>query len=116
MIIVGAGGLAAQIIEEVKSVYGENIYFWSENESKYLFLKDNFKFIKPDELNDLLLQQNEFIVAVGNPFTREKIIRNFNKIGAVQVSFISPFASISEYSRIDNGSCILAYSIIEAGA
>jgi sugar O-acyltransferase (sialic acid O-acetyltransferase NeuD family) len=115
MIIAGAGGLAAQMIDDLKSLYGENIYFWSEHESKYAFLRENFKFIKPGGLNSLLLQQNEFIVAVGNPFAREKITKALNNSGAIQVSFISPSARMSAYSTVEKGCCILAEVILEAG-
>lgn len=116
MLIVGAGGLAAQMIDDLIRVYNESLIFWSESFSKYNFINNNFPIISGNsDIINCFHNQPEFIIAVANPLVREKLLDKFLKLGGKVTSFISPTANISKYSSILYGTVILQGALIEAG-
>jgi sugar O-acyltransferase (sialic acid O-acetyltransferase NeuD family) len=116
MLIVGAGGLAAQLFEDIMSLKNENIFFWSETETKYSFLKENFKFISTDEAVKEYFNtiSKSFILCVGGVESRKNLLQRFSGLGGEPTSFISPRSTISTYATIKNGTVVLSRVEIEA--
>lgn len=109
MLIVGAGGLARDVITS-----------WEldeANKKKKLFLFDNVNLSKNflydkyriyhtyDEIKKHFLEvDNHFIVCVANPLKRKRISEQFEKLGGELTTFIScKAATVSPYTPIGKG-------------
>jgi sugar O-acyltransferase (sialic acid O-acetyltransferase NeuD family) len=118
MLVVGAGGLATQLFEDFKSIKDEQVVFWSETETKYLFLKEHFSFISSDaEAVEYFKNiSTYFILCVGGVDNRKRLLKKFTALGGVCITFISPRSTISPFATIGNGTLILSRVEIEAHA
>ncbi|MBX2935118.1 MAG: acetyltransferase [Ferruginibacter sp.] len=116
MIIVGAGGLAIEVLE----------IFWQQNKTEDLHFYDDVNSNAPDmlyqqfrvlknmeQVANLFANKPEFIVAIGNPQNRKMLFEKFLAAGGKPVSAISPGASIGHFgTQIGAGSIVMAGSFI----
>lgn len=116
MIIIGARGLAKELLE----------IFFQKNETDNLYFYDDIATDAPDKLYDrfpilknieqvkeLFKSDNRFILGVGNPVLRKKMFEKFQILGGTMVSAISPSAHIGNYNTIIGaGTIIMAGSFI----
>lgn len=116
MLIVGAGGLAAQMFEDLMSLKNEKIFIWSETETNYTFLKENFRFINTDQAVAEYFStiSRSFILCIGGVENRKNLLQRFTALGGEVASFISPRSTISSYASIKKGSLVLSRVEIEA--
>lgn len=118
MLIVGAGGLAVQLFEDLPAMNLPGIVFWSETETKYSFIKEKYKIISTDEeaVEYFNTTSKSFIVCVGDIGNRVKMADKFRKLGGELSSFVMPGSSISPHASIGTGTMILKDVDIEPGA
>jgi sugar O-acyltransferase (sialic acid O-acetyltransferase NeuD family) len=117
MLIIGTGGLAAQMFDDLVALKDEKIMFWSEADTEYFFIPAKFKVIKTDEavVEYFNTVSNKFISAVGGVENRKKILAKFTNLGGEITSFISPGALISPFATsIGKGTVILSRVEIES--
>ncbi|MBC7903016.1 MAG: NeuD/PglB/VioB family sugar acetyltransferase, partial [Gemmatimonadaceae bacterium] len=120
MIIVGAGGLATQLMEDLIELKWENTVFWTEVETRYPFIADHFPIISTDQevLEHFKNVSPEFILCVGKDKSdgRIKLADRFRALGGIHVSYISPFSKISPYgTSFGAGTMVLNMVNIEPG-
>lgn len=117
MLIVGAGGLAAQLFDDLIIGKTENVVFWSETETRYHFIRDKFDLIKSDEqiIHHFNTVSSSFILAVGCIENRKRLAEKFKLLGGEIASFISPATLVSPYTTLGIGTLILARGEIEPG-
>ncbi|HWB24569.1 MAG TPA: NeuD/PglB/VioB family sugar acetyltransferase [Chitinophagaceae bacterium] len=115
MLIVGAGGLVLQMIDDLLSC-GHNIVLWADMPVDRDILKNNFKIINTEEavINELLID-NRFVICIGIPAKRKQLAEKFQKLGGILTSFTSPKANVSNFAEISEGCVILHGTVIEAG-
>lgn len=116
MLIVGAGGLAKEVLEifhQLKTT--EGLFFYDDkNEDRSGLLFERFTILKNMEaVKELFLNDNRFIVAVGKPTSRKILQENFILAGGEPVTAISPFAIVGHYgTTINEGSIVMAGTVI----
>ena len=120
MLIVGAGGLATQLIEDLIELEIKDIAFWSEVESKYAFIRELFPVLKTDaEVRDYFANvSGDFILCIGNDKSdgRRRVSQRFKDLGGKIISYISPFSRVSPYgTEFGLGTIILNQVNIEPG-
>lgn len=118
MLIVGAGGMATQLFEDLEAMDCPDVVFWSETETRYDFIREKYPIIKTDEeVREYFSSvSDEFILSVGSIADRQRMTEKFRNLGGRTTTFISPFAMISSHQvQIGVGTTILAKTIIEAG-
>lgn len=116
MIIIGAKGLAKEVLE----------IFHQRNELENLFFYDDISTDLPEKLYgqfpvlkhmdtvvQLFKNDNRFIIGIGNPALRFKMYNQFTQAGGQMVSAISPLATIGHYGTIiGDGAIIMAGTFI----
>lgn len=117
MLIIGAGGLAAQMFDELVALKLQNIAFWSETETRYFFIRDKFPLMDSDEKVSKYFEDvaKSFVLCIGDSKVRRLIGEKFIRLGGKLTSYLSPFSTISPYATIGDGSVILSRVEIEAG-
>ncbi len=108
---MGAGGHAKVVCDLAKKFY-KKVFFADDNISGEILgcqIKDTVANAKNSEKCD-------FIVAIGNNKTREKLFNEFIESGFNPVSLVHPSASIGEEVQIGVGSVIFAGAVINAYA
>ena len=117
MIIAGAGGLAAQLFDDLVAINAQDVIFWSEIETKYGFIKQRFPMIKSDEeITDYFnTVSKSFLLCVSSIENRKLLSEKFKQLGGKATSFISPNSIISQYITVGQGSLIMSRVEIEAG-
>ena len=117
MLVVGAGGLAMQMLDDLEDQFGNNIVFWINVHHYKNILKRNYKFISSEtEISDYFKKDNRFILAVSGPNNRQQLANLFSAHGGVLTSFISQKANISRHATINTGCTILQNAVVEAEA
>ena len=118
MLFIGAGGLAAQIFEDILLMKLQKVVFWSEIETDNIFVKENFRIISTDDevIEHFNTISKDFVLCIGDVNHRKKLAERFIKLGGNPVSFISPKSTCSPYVKsIGKGSLILGDVSIEPG-
>jgi sugar O-acyltransferase (sialic acid O-acetyltransferase NeuD family) len=120
MLIVGAGGLASQVVDDLMELKKTDIVFWSELQTKYKFIEEMFPMISTDAevINYFANVSSEFILCISNDKSdgRRKMAERFKRMGGIITSFISPFSRVSPYSSIlGKGTLIVGDVVIEPG-
>ncbi len=117
MLIVGAGGLAAQMFDDLQRTGRKDITFWSEQETKYNCLKENYTILVTNEevINYFTFHSREYVIAIWDIEQRKRLTRKFNELGGLLISFISPFTTLSTYSTVGTGSIVLFETGAEPG-
>ena len=117
MIIAGAGGLAAQLFDDLVYINAQNVVFWSEIDTKYAFIQERFPIIKSDEeiIEYFDSVSKSFLLCVSSIENRKLLSEKFTRLGGKPTSFISPNSIISKYITVGQGSLIMSRVEIEAG-
>ena len=116
MLIVGCGGLAGQMIDDIEFYYSTEVVYWTEKKAKYDF-QISLKIIETDsEIINHFNSNKKFVLAIGNPIARIKLAQKFKNLGGQFSSFISPGAKISKYAVLKNGLTILSGVEVEAAS
>lgn len=117
MLLAGAGGIAAQLFDDLITLKKEDYVFWSETGSKYPCITDNFKILQTDEAvkKYFIETSNFFAVGIWDIEHRKRLTKKFIALGGVLQSFISPFNGISSYTQVGNGCIILNQAASEPG-
>lgn len=120
MLVIGAGGLATQLIEDLIEMKKQDIVFWSETETKYPFIKELYPILNSDEEVKLYFKtiSTQFILCIGKDKLnrRNKIAERFTSLGGQITSFLSPFSRISPFATsFGTGTLVLNNVIIEPG-
>lgn len=112
MIIVGAGSLGFEILSVLlENGYEKEIIFYDANSAKKGIVFDKFSVITDEEeLKNILIRDNEFVVGIGHPRLRERMYNKLISIGGKPVNVISKDAHIFPFNKTFNG------CIIELGA
>ncbi len=119
MLIIGAGGLAKEIVEIFHQLNElNNLYFYddvnSDGPDKLYEIYPVLKNI--DEARVLFQTDNRFTIGVGNPDLRKKLFDRFKGSGGEFISTISPFAHIGHYGNaIGQGCNIMTGTVITNG-
>lgn len=116
MLIVGAKGLAKEVLEifhQLEALTQINFYDDQSNDIGNV-LYNKFPVLKNiDEVEKLFRTDNSFIIAVGNPLIREFLFQKFIHVGGQIVSAISPFSTIGHYgTNIGVGSIVMAGTVV----
>ena len=117
MIIAGAGGLAAQLFDDLVAINAQDVVFWSEIKTKYGFIQERFPIIKSDEeiIDYFNTVSKSFLLCVSSIESRQLLYEKFKKLGGKTTSFISPNSIISKHITVGQGSLIMSRVEIEAG-
>jgi sugar O-acyltransferase (sialic acid O-acetyltransferase NeuD family) len=103
MLVIGAGGHASEVIEELYNGSNE-IFCFDEQTSQTVFL-NTFKILK--DYSDVVTycsEQFQFILGVGNPKIRKSLALRFIELGGKHVGIISAKANIGQFNvSLENG-------------
>lgn len=116
MLIVGAKGLAKEVLEILyQRTEIENLYFYDDiSDDVPEKLYGQFTVLRNREaVTELFKIDNRFILGIGNPVLRYKIYEQFINLGGQVVSAISPLAILGHYgSTIAKGTIVMAGAVI----
>lgn len=117
MIIVGAKGFAKEVLEVLHQLNQlDHLVFYDDvNEDAPVFLYGQFPVLRNKEAAAYYFKtvDNRFTIGIGNPALRKKLALEFEAIGGVFTSTISPLAQIGHYGNtIDVGNNIMANVLI----
>lgn len=120
MIVVGAGGLATQLVEDLIEMKMTDVVFWSERELRYPFIADFFPILRSDA--EVIAHFNKvsasFVLCIGNDQlgSRKALSDRFKALGGTIATFLSPYAHISKHgTRFGAGTIVLNGAHIEPG-
>ena len=113
--IIGAGG-HCKVVGEIAHLNNyESIDFFDDNENEI----NHFPFTISGNVNFLkehLKDYDAFFVAIGENKIRFKIIEWFREKKMNIVSLTHPRSTISKFSTLGNGTCVMANAVINSGA
>lgn len=115
--IIGAGGHGKVVGDIALLNYCENISFFDDKFANNNI--KNFPFTVVGSLNDLkncLKDFDAFFVAIGNNNSRFKNINWLKKEKLNLITLIHPESTISKFSSIGIGTCVMANAVINAGS
>ncbi len=109
MLIIGAGGFALQLFDDLIASKNKDIVFWSETETKFSCLKDHFSILHTDEEVAAYFTHTSrsFAVGIWDIDARKRLTKKFTDLGGELTSFISPYTNLSSYTTVGTGSIIL---------
>lgn len=120
IILIGAGGHCKVIIDIIKSTRNFKIVGITDANTQEEQILGVPIIGNDDILEDLYYQgvKNAFVCigALNNIAIRDKIYYNLKKIGFKIPKLIHKDAIVSPYSKISNGTCVMAGAIVNAGA
>ena len=116
MLIVGAGGLAAQLYDDLININAQHIVFWSEVDTKYHFISERYPILKTDEevIEYFNTISRSFILCISGTENRIMLAERFKKLGGNITSFISAKSTVNAYATIGKGSLVMSRVEIEA--
>jgi sugar O-acyltransferase (sialic acid O-acetyltransferase NeuD family) len=108
MLIVGAGGLACQLLDDLITMKAD-VVFWSETETKYSFIKKHFKILTTDRevIEYFTSVTSQFVVGIWDIEARKRLTEKFTGLGGKLTSFITPFNYLSLYTTVSNGCVVM---------
>ncbi|MQP24751.1 hexapeptide transferase [Flavobacterium sp. LMO8] len=117
MIIVGAKGFAKEVLEVLHQLNQlENVVFYDDiSKDTPELLYGRFQVLQTKEAASHYLKtvDNRFTIGIGNPVLRKKLVTQFEQIGGLFTSTISPFAQIGHFeNRIGDGCNIMTGTVI----
>ena len=110
MLFAGAGGLAAQLFDDIESMNLKDIAFWSETESANTFITEKYQVLKTDQevAHYFNTMTKKFVICMGERAHRKTMMVKFLELGGEPGTFVSPFGNHSKYIReIGAGTIIL---------
>jgi sugar O-acyltransferase (sialic acid O-acetyltransferase NeuD family) len=116
MLIVGAGGVAKEVLEIYHQLgIDKELYFYddvSNIKDEKVFNRFNI-LTAMEQAVQLFIIDNRFTIAVGKPAFRFLLYNKFTAAGGKCLSAISPLAHIGHYEiEIGNGTIIMAGTVI----
>lgn len=123
LIIIGAGGFGHEVLEWLKDSL-VNTSNKTKINNDVIFLDDNPENIKSTRLKKLWKSKIEnfkfhyedgIILAVGDPSSREKIVKKIEKLNlpkSIFLNLIHPSSIVSKNSKIGNGLIACPYTVI----
>ena len=109
MIIVGAKGFAKEVLEVLHQLNQlDHLVFYDDvNEDAPAFLYEKFPILRTKEAAAYYFKtvDNRFTIGIGNPALRKKLALEFEAMGGVFTSTISPLARIGHYGNIIGPGC-----------
>lgn len=115
MIIIGAKGLAKQILPLLQNA-GENEVSFFDDINLDIKTLANYEVISDKELVRHIFQNKDdsFVIGIGNPLLRKKLCEDFEQMEGKLISLIDSSASVSSIeTKIEEGVLILQQVIIE---
>ena len=116
MLIIGAKGLAKEILEILHQNENiDNLVFYDDiNNDIGGLLYGKFPILKslPEVINFFKRNKNEFTIGIGNPLLRLAMYNKFKNIGGKFVSTISPNADIGHYGNFISEGINIASGVI----
>lgn len=114
MLIVGAGGLAKEILEIVHELNIENLYFFDDINENNFYLYDKYTILKNDkDVLHIFSKNNLFTIGIGKPLLRKRMYDKFIFLGGKIISLISNKAHVGSFGTIiGEGAVILQGAII----
>lgn len=117
MVILGASGHAVEILDIlIKNPFYDSVLCFFDNitNDKSEILFNNFALIKTkQQLEEKFKENPDFVIGVGNPAVRRKLIELANRHGGELQSVISHNAIIGDYNVIiERGNNIMHYVMI----
>lgn len=106
ILIIGTGGLATQIIDEVSDIYKDIFFYNNIDNIEYFF---NFRVIH--DLDNFNFKN--FILAISKLKLRKSLDKEMRSKNIFPVSFISSKSYISNKSKISPNVLILSNSLVE---
>lgn len=115
MLVIGAGGLALQLLDDLETVFGKSLTFWSDRPLLTNSISKHFPVLQTEDavLAHFQKEGPAFVIAVGGPANRKKLQAYFQHLGGVLTSFISPGARVSSYAKIESGTVVCSGVVIE---
>lgn len=113
--IIGAGGHGKVVGEIAFLNKYETINFFDENVDDI----KSFPFTIAGDLIFLekhLINYDAFFVAIGNNQVRFNIINWLKKLNKNIISLVHPNSTVSKYSSLGKGSCVMASAVVNPGA
>lgn len=109
MLIIGAGGFALQLFDDLITSQNKDIVFWSEIEVEFDCLKDHFKILQTDhEVTEYFTHVSRFFaVGIWDIDHRKRLTKKFIELGGELATFISPYTHLSSYITVGAGSILL---------
>lgn len=110
MIVVGAGGLATDLVQIFYDLNEtESLYFF-DNINKIDTLFNQYTVLKNEnEIKEVFGDDNRFVLGIGKPALRQKLFLYFKSLGGELVSCISPKCDIGNFNvQIDKGACLMS--------
>jgi|GEM_PF-2284687 len=109
MLIVGAGGVASQLFDDIITMKNVEFVFWSETKTTHNCIKDHYKILQTDKevLDYFACNSKSFVVGIWDISARKRLIKKFTNLGGELVSFITPFSYLSSYTLVGKGSIIM---------
>ncbi len=109
MIIVGAKGFAKEVLEVLHQLSQlDHLVFYDDvNEDAPAFLYEQFPVLRNKEAAAHYFKtvDNRFTIGIGNPVLRKKLALEFEAMGGVFTSTISPLAQIGHYGNSIGSGC-----------
>lgn len=117
MLFLGAGGIAAQLFDDLIIIKNKTFLFWSEEECKYPCIYNNFTILQNDREISAYFECTSrlFTPSIWNICDRRRLIQKFEALGGTPASFISPTAEMSTYTTVKEGCLILNKVASEPG-
>jgi sugar O-acyltransferase (sialic acid O-acetyltransferase NeuD family) len=109
MLIIGAGGFALQLFDDLVSTNNKDIVLWSETECRFDCLKEHFRILSTDqEAKDYFNEvSRSFVTGIWNVDDRKSLTKRFLDLGGEPGTLISPFTDLSSYTTVGRGSIVL---------
>lgn len=117
MLIIGARGLAKELLEIIHRVYNtDNLCFYDDvNDDNPDKLFNSFPILKSIFEAEKYFKDisNEFVIGIGNPILRKKMYDKFSEIGGKALTIISNTSEVGSFgNEIEDGVIITSGTII----
>ena len=118
IILVGGGGHAKACIDVIMSTDKYNIIGYIDIKES-LDSKFGIPYLGPDSEIDQYILETSFLITVGhinNPSIRIKLFNKLKALNALLPVIISPFAHVSKFATIEEGTIVMHGAIIQFNA
>lgn len=111
MLIIGTGGLAGDILFSLQYEYNNDQIAFYNDANTYVpdYIKNNFDFLTNEAEAQKYFESTSrsFIVANGNNYERHYLSKKFEKLGGINLTYISKEARVGKYNTIHPKGCII---------
>lgn len=116
MIIIGAKGLAKQMLPLLRQNFGNEMRFFDDINLEVKSFAQHDVIADKNIVKDIFRSQdNRFVIGIGSPKLRKNLCQQFEQLDGKMVSLIDSSSSISEIETdIEEGVLILQQVIVES--